>query len=69
MKTSSAQDCKMTSGLLTAVLENNVYNGYQWSSYTNSQRLLNTLKAFFDEAFWFGTLEWTKIKWETEVSA
>lgn len=55
--------------VLTAVLENNVYKGYQWSSYPNTKRLLSTLRAFFDEMFWFDTLDWTKIKWETEVNA
>jgi len=53
----------------TAVLENNVYTGFQWTCYPDTPTLMNTIKAFFDEVFWFGMLEWTKMRWETEISA
>ncbi len=51
--------------VLTRVLENNIYAGYQWSSYPNHQSLLNTIRVFFEEGSWFERLEWTKIKWES----
>ncbi len=54
--------------VLTRVLENGVYAGYQWSSYPNHQSLLITIRAFFEEGPWFETLNWNKIKWESNFS-
>jgi len=54
--------------VLTRILENNVYTGCQWASYSDHQSLLNVIRIFFEEDNWFDMLKWKKIKWEDDFS-
>jgi len=53
--------------VLTAVLDNGVYHGYQWASYPNTRSLIHTVKLFFEETTWFYTQSWNRIKYESEL--
>ena len=52
--------------ITSPVKENGEYYGYQWSSCTDHESLLHTMRLFFEESSWFETQRWNKILWEND---
>jgi hypothetical protein len=50
----------------TPVLIDGIYNGYQWTSYPDTESMIHTVRLFFEEVSWFRTLDWKAIKWKSD---
>ncbi len=54
--------------VLTRVMKDGVYTGYQWASYPDHESLINTIRLFFEDGDWFHSLHWDMIKWKSDFS-
>jgi hypothetical protein len=52
--------------ILTPLLNNGVYQGYQWTSYPHTESLINTTRLFFEEMNWLHSQDWKAIKWKSD---
>jgi hypothetical protein len=52
----------------TPVLIDGVYKGYQWTSYPDTDSMINTVRLFFEELDWMNTQDWQSIRWKSDFS-